>query len=244
MNKKKGIIIGAFALIITMVVGYALFGKDIEINGTATASGNFDMAVTCIPGLESSIATTSDLGIGSEGGYKNDVCQVNDNIMNFSSELLYPGAIRYFTAKITNSGTIDAVFNPENNVTVSGKTCIDGFDGTDFDVNKNGELEESECLDINQADGVFKTVDIYSLYGYEKKTGEKINLVNAAEDEISDLLDTDGNLLISPGDSIYVLLGTSVSDVFNGQVNGSKGNSILIKSDVKMVFTFSQIAAK
>ncbi len=93
MNKKKGIIIGVFSLVITMVVGYALFGKNIEIKGTATASGNFDLSYIC--NVE---------GNGGTGSY-----EIVDNKITTTSTLTKPTDSVTYTITITNNGTIPAV---------------------------------------------------------------------------------------------------------------------------------------
>ena len=47
MNKKNKILVGCLALLLVLSVGYALFSETIEINGTATAKGDFDITYTC-----------------------------------------------------------------------------------------------------------------------------------------------------------------------------------------------------
>ncbi len=95
MNKKKGIIIGIFALVITMVIGYALFRKNIEIKGTATASGNFDIGYNCEIDPNASTATGS--------------CEVKDSTIKTKSSLTKPTDEAVFNITITNNGTIPVV---------------------------------------------------------------------------------------------------------------------------------------
>ncbi len=98
MNKKKGIIIGAFALIITMVVEYALFGKSIEIKGTATASGNFDLEYECVE-VRDGNGNPTDLG----------TCEIVNNKITTTSTLKKPIDAVEHIITITNRGTIPAV---------------------------------------------------------------------------------------------------------------------------------------
>ncbi len=105
MNKKKGIIIGVFSLVITMVVGYALFGKNIEIKGTATASGNFELSYTCVKEE-----------IGGTG-----TCEIVDNKITTTSTFTKPTDYVSYHITITNNGTIPAVLktiDSSNNVTM------------------------------------------------------------------------------------------------------------------------------
>ncbi len=96
MNKKRGIIIGIFALVVTMIIGYAYFSKDIEIKGTATASGNFDLSYEC--------AVTDDSGNPTDLG----TCTIKGNVITTASTLTKPTDVTTYTVTITNAGTIPA----------------------------------------------------------------------------------------------------------------------------------------
>lgn len=121
--KAGKIAVVAMAILLTMMVGYALFSESININGTASAKGEFDYSVECSPGLTNDVPDTyeniaqysprGDLA-DKEGGYVNDTCSVSDKIVTLSTDLQYPTANRMFTVKITNTGSIDMKFDVEN----------------------------------------------------------------------------------------------------------------------------------
>ena len=131
MNKGNKILLGILTFVLVCVVGYALFSETITINGTATTKGNFDITATCQTGLADKLGTDF-LKLGDEGGYANDTCSVLNNTVSLSTEFLYPGARRYFTVKMTNSGSIDAELNLDD-VTIEEKLCVaDNFEGNNL----------------------------------------------------------------------------------------------------------------
>lgn len=115
MNKQNKILLGMLAFIVACTIGYALFSESINITGTATAKGDFNLTTTCQPGFISggslSIPDVLEplglVGIGpKEGGYHNDSCSVVDDKVTINTVFKYPSAMRMFTIKITNSGSI------------------------------------------------------------------------------------------------------------------------------------------
>lgn len=110
MMRKNKVLVGCLALLLVLSVGYALFSETITINGTATAKGSFGVDTICEPGFSSDVLNV--MGVSSdeigEGAYKNDTCEVKDNVVTMKAELLYPTAKRYFTVKATNDGSMDA----------------------------------------------------------------------------------------------------------------------------------------
>ena len=111
MLKKNKILIGCLALLLALSVGYALFSETITINGTATAKGDFGVTTTCVPGISNELVqlgfakTPDDL----QGGFENDICEVGGDTITANSDLLYPGARRFFTIKMTNNNSIPAI---------------------------------------------------------------------------------------------------------------------------------------
>ena len=150
MDKRKNkILIGCLALLLVMTVGYALFSENITINGTATAKGDFVVETTCVPGISSDLYSENITGafgednIGDydnpsdllanypEGAYKNDSCIVTDNKVSFKTEFSMPGARRYFTVKISNTGSIPITIDDNTsseNVTI--EAIVTKNDGT------------------------------------------------------------------------------------------------------------------
>ena len=43
MNKQNKIIVGVITLILALTIGYAVFTQNLNINGTATAKGEFGL---------------------------------------------------------------------------------------------------------------------------------------------------------------------------------------------------------
>ena len=120
MNKSNKILLGVLSFIVACVVGYALFSETITINGTASAKGSFDITATCEKGFNNDLLTAafgvtqSDLG---EGGYNssNETCSVSGSTVTINTELQYPSAVRYYTVKMENTGTIDAFVKSAGN---------------------------------------------------------------------------------------------------------------------------------
>ncbi len=104
MNKQKGIIIGVLALMVTMMVGYAIFSETITINGTATAKGDFNIKM-----LNASISKET----GSSGATTN--ISADGKILTINiPRLEYPGAYVDVTYSVKNAGTIDALYTGYN----------------------------------------------------------------------------------------------------------------------------------
>lgn len=160
MNKKSIIIIGCLGLVLSMMVGYALFSETININGTAKAGADFEITTTCTPGIMTGLNKTyidlsndytgcssyggcTDKVYIEEKGYTEDTCKVVGNQINMSTKLKYPTAGRIFTVKFTNTGTVKAKIDTEN-TDLSQTDTIDGnlyFDG--FMFYKNGVNQDA-----------------------------------------------------------------------------------------------------
>ena len=113
MNKKNKILVGCLALLLALSIGYALFSETITINGTATAKGNFDITATCQAGFMDELVNTGmyTSEIQSQNNYSNESCRVDGNKVTFNTTLSQPGALRYFTVKMTNTGSIPAIID-------------------------------------------------------------------------------------------------------------------------------------
>ncbi len=97
MKKKNMVIIGVVALILVVAVGYALFSSTLNINGTATAKGDFNLTYACEIDESSS---NEDLAS----------CQVEEgNKVTMESTLSKPNDAVIFHVTVTNNGTIPAV---------------------------------------------------------------------------------------------------------------------------------------
>ena len=247
MDKRKNkILVGFLALLLVMAVGYALFSENITINGTATAKGEFDITATCQAGIKQGLESSAAIEINNNGGtytiengYENDSCSVNGNTFSYSSNLKWPGATRYFTLKITNNGTINAVYN-ESEV-IDYKYCSDDLG------NKDGVISEDECRDKSD-DQNGSTVGDYVtkeylqgpyVYGIETPSGEVIGLDDPDfENKASSALDlTEGYMAIKPGASMYVLYPISWSSSYGENVNHTNDFHTTFERKSKFVFT-------
>ena len=104
MNKSNKILLGVLLFVVVCVVGYALFSENINITGTATASGDFSFEKKCFAGDSRNVYH----GL-NEGGYGTESCLVNRNNVSISTELLYPTAERVYTIEMKNTGAIDGM---------------------------------------------------------------------------------------------------------------------------------------
>lgn len=156
-NKKITVVIVAVCLLV-ISVGYALFSSNLNISGTASASGDFDFTATCTPGFSSEVPDTldnlasnfNDSVSKTENGYTSDTCTVNGKDINIGVNFKYPGSMRSFTVKVTNTGSIPMKFDfenvkveePNSNYLILGLTAI-YKDGSNVNIasNDNPELK-------------------------------------------------------------------------------------------------------
>ena len=87
MNRKlsQGVVVGAFALFLALMVGYALFSQNLNITGTAKAQGDFKIEAVCTPGA--GIFETELDADDIDKGYANDSCTVAGNTVSMKTEL-------------------------------------------------------------------------------------------------------------------------------------------------------------
>lgn len=98
MKDKKNILIGALLFtILVMAVGYAAFATTLNINGTATIAGSWDVEITGI---------TSDTTHG--GTDKIGTPSFTPTVATFDVEFAKPGDYAIYTVTVENKGTIDA----------------------------------------------------------------------------------------------------------------------------------------
>lgn len=227
MNKSRKIIIVALTLIVAMVVGYALFNETITINGTAKAEGKLSVTATCTKGLAKPEFKYVAGGYPKDdNNYKNDTCIVSGNKVSYSAELQQPEAIRNFTIKLTNSGTIDAVLSLDDGIIESSKSCIGDFDTGEF--NDCDESKTQALDDVNQ----------YAWVALEKTDG---TIVIASEDNYQELLEfmdeTGSYMNLKPGESAYFIAYTEWGDL-GTKISGSQ--KVLFKEEKNLTFTFKQ----
>lgn len=105
MKKQNIVIIGAIIFVLAVAVGYAIFTQTLNINGTATAKGDFDVEFTSIGEIVKSGYTDETSNDGANIATIGDGNKVLTIEVN---KLDYPGAYVEIPVTITNKGSIPA----------------------------------------------------------------------------------------------------------------------------------------
>lgn len=228
MKKKNMIIIGVIALILAVSVGYALFSDTLTINGSATAKGDFSISAACTPGLtHDEFLTSNTMGSApkQDNNYSNDSCSVSDNKVTYSAELLQPGAVRNFTVKITNTGSINATMSMSNGYASTVQSCIGNYETGEF----------SDCQEGSQA---LNNINSGSLVAFEKADGTIIFGTQDNLDKLYEFLDsTMQNIILEPGESMYFIVSATWGNL-GDTIEGN--NKVLYKEIITTEFTFTQ----
>ena len=201
MDKTRNkIFVGCLALLLVMVLGYALFSQNLNITGTAKAQGDFSLAITCQPGMPANLVESVKLAWVDDNGYYDDSCTVNGDAVTYSTKLKYPGAVRYFTLKVKNQSNIDAIYDE------------DGKYEWTFYENENGTLKKVS------SDSGMSYSKIFSM-GVEDKEGN-IYLIGSddAVTGIEKAYDTETGAL-KPGATIYILIASYVDKNLTAKKN-------------------------
>lgn len=117
MKDKKNILIGALLFtIIVMAVGYAAFAQTLNINGSATIGGEWQVEIV---GIESEVSGTADAGTPTH----------TTTTATFDATLMKPGDSATYTITVQNKGTIDAKLD---SITLTPQTTTaEGGEGSD-----------------------------------------------------------------------------------------------------------------
>lgn len=114
MKKRRALKTGStrnkLLIIAAVIVGfasiaYAAYAKTLTINGSGTATGGWDVAITDI--------TLSS----SDGASENSSPSFTGTAANFDVDLAFPGAYAEYTVTVTNSGNIPAILNSMTDLT-------------------------------------------------------------------------------------------------------------------------------
>lgn len=134
MKKQNllGLCIVVFFLVLS--VGYALFSETINIEGTATAKGNFDVEFASVGQIES-------VGYTKKGLETQELAKISDdkNTLNIIvNSLDYPGAYVIVPVTVTNVGSIPAVLEgvEQNNLSVPGRSIKVSYEMPDDESRK------------------------------------------------------------------------------------------------------------
>ncbi len=188
MDKTRNkIFVGCLALLLVMVLGYALFSQSLNITGTAKAQGDFSLAITCQPGMPANLVESVKLATSDwvdDNGYYDDSCTVNGDAVTYSTKLKYPGAVRYFTLKVKNQSNIDAIYDE------------DGKYEWTFYENENGTLKKVSSDSGKSYSKIFPI-------GVEDKEGN-IYLIESDDAGLNNAYNSETGAL-KPGATLYIL---------------------------------------
>lgn len=96
---RNKLLISALVLVGLASVAYAAFAQTLTINGTGTAAGTWDVAIT-------DITQTS-----ATGATDNSAPTYNATSATFDVDLAYPGATATYDVTVTNNGSIPAALD-------------------------------------------------------------------------------------------------------------------------------------
>lgn len=231
MNKGNKILLAILSFVVVCVVGYALFGENITVTGTAKAEGTFDIGVSCVTGFSSDFL---DAGLEDgyvinipDGGYKNDSCEVNGFNVSFKTNLDFPGASRKYTIKVTNNGTIAArvPISEDARERKERSACIINSDGTKS-CSEHFKLSSSSATSYDRFD-----------WGYLIKKTDGSYVIS--EDDLVNYIDLDTEeIILEPGYSTYFLGQMDWPEEYTADLNGKKEANVELS--VKYYFDITQ----
>ena len=98
LSRQNKIVVGIVALVLALTVGYALFSQSLNIGGTASADGKFQLTFY-------SVGTVKEVGSSGTTVTSSD----EDKTLTITvPKLEYPGAYVQVPVVIKNTGTVDA----------------------------------------------------------------------------------------------------------------------------------------
>jgi hypothetical protein len=232
------------AMILVFAIGYAIFSESIEIKGTATASGSFDIRLFCetdttlinylkqnVPGISTS----------ADRGYSNDSCNANNstNEITFSVSLNYPRARKLFVLGIENEGDIPAIIQMTS---ASHTLCVDGGLNSSGQAtgSENGTIENAECYQVPQNGGWSSTQMKYRLFTtmsgiYALKRADE-SYVYSSDFATEGITTTGTDIRLEPDEIVYIMYPSE----FNYEITR---NPLLIRDTVTVNATATQITA-
>ena len=247
MDKTRNkIFVGCLALLLVMVVGYALFSQNLNITGTATAKGDFSVTPTCEKGIPANLlegAKTVD-GWNEENGYYDDSCTVSGNTINYQSGLKWPGARRYFTVKVTNTGSVTAL---------TGEDTSDKVVEACADTNENDTFDADECTTDSKSLTIYDHIFDHTKFdasgnpvAFEDKSGKIFTTFNMTDEDFNKFVWTDSTdsdnqyYKLEPGESMYFVTSLGV----NSKIGSDDGGKMMFKAVYSSTITFIQPTTK
>ncbi len=124
MTKSNKILLGAFSLIVALMMGYALFSESVTVSGTSTAKGHFLITSTCdvINNDSTYVGYVNVSGFKSSG---TGSCKIENGVVKTTSTLSKPTEKVNFLVKIHNEDSNNFNINlkkvtSSNNMTPTG----------------------------------------------------------------------------------------------------------------------------
>ena len=254
MDKTRNkIFVGCLALLLVMVAGYALFSQNLTINGTAKAEGGFSVTPTCQTGIPANLVTSvkamADTDWVDENGYYDDSCTVSGDTVSFNSSFKWAGARRYFTIKVTNTGSITAIQPIENgdNGRLKGEeACIDNNNNDIYDSDECYTDSTSLQLAMDIFDADFISVVPIAIENKDGTITTYIDMTNMTEEELNSkyyVLDEDGlnhALKLESGESAYFLAVLGLDPKYGSNNSGK----FMLKLKASATLTYKQPTTK
>ena len=112
-DKRTYLMIGLCAVLVVMVVGFAAFSSQLQINGTSGITSNWNVRITKIEKIIPSGSSATD--VSSECSESGTPKQCNDGLTaTVSANLVSPGDSITYRIEVTNKGSLNAVLNRIN----------------------------------------------------------------------------------------------------------------------------------
>ena len=240
MDKTRNkIFAGCLALLLVMVAGYALFSQNLNVTGTAKAEGGFSVTPTCQTGIPSNLVssaksffTANDVAWVDENAYYDDSCTVSGNTISYQSSFKWPGARRYFTIKVKNTGSITAIPSYDYHDD-SAEACIDN--------NNNDTYDSGECYtdtnSIQLAATIFDALVAWDMpFAIEDKDGTIYDTASMTEEQLAKFQTSDGDFKLDAGQSAYYIVGFGL----NSKIGDGDAQKIMAKLSYQSKITYSQ----
>ena len=215
--KNKKMIIGVLCIaLVFMGIGFALFSTSLNLNGTATSSGTFDVKITNVV-----LDTTKK----TEGATDTTAAITNNYAVteqNLSATFSEPGDYITWTLTVTNRGSISATFTVEAEPQTAtngayGLVC-DSEEGTvlapsattafqcEMSFDKNHDLTSEQFAQIPKGTNVTMTVHVTAVQSSEYEAPavpEAQHFIVDSNGYLLGCLDDDVNLIIPATAPVY-----------------------------------------
>ena len=236
MNKRKNIIfVICLSILVSLSIGYSIFSENISIGATSTSQGTFDIVPTCTQGT----SIFSSLGYNyTEVGNTSTTCTASASGITFSTTLQYPTAIKYFTVKLTNNGTIPAVISNSNVTTKTAGTIT----SKTISGNTQNFSYSMGTTNYNTYSNAYGVIGPVSGVPYVVQNTSS-SYIKSTDSNFSSYLVTNSSnakyIKLNKGESLYILFSAEWPDV--SSFNYSSGMNNYYTSTATYSFSFTQI---